>query len=155
MEFLRLQWRAQRVAGLKLTRFMTRELNSPAVFCHKPSHFLSLFDTSSIPHTRFSELAIRQTPTSEFGAQTTPGVTSKNRAFTGAPARLLESNGAIAQLVERRVRNAKVRGSIPLSSTNNSTKISQAHLHDLGFSLFRITALRNIALSVKGIHAKR
>ncbi len=45
------------------------------------------------------------------------GVTSENRAFTAAPARLLESNGAIAQLVERRVRNAKVRGSIPLSST--------------------------------------
>jgi hypothetical protein len=26
--------------------------------------------------------------------------------------------GVVAQLVERRVRNAKVRGSIPLSSTN-------------------------------------
>ena len=114
------------MAGLKVTRFMTRELHSPAFFCHKPSHFLHLFDTPAIPHPRFSGLTIHQITTSEFGAQTPPGVTSKNRAFTGAPARLLEGNGAIAQLVERRVRNAKVRGSIPLSSTNNSTKISQA-----------------------------
>ena len=56
------------------------------------------------------------------------GVTSENRAFTAAPARLLESNGAIAQLVERRVRNAKVRGSIPLSSTNSSTKNIPGHI---------------------------
>ena len=65
------------MAGLKVTRFMTRELNSPAFFCHKPSHFLHLFDTSAIPHPRFSGLTIRQITTSEFGAQTPPGVTSK------------------------------------------------------------------------------
>ena len=45
----------QRVAGLKVTRFMTHELNSPAIFCHKPSHFQHLFDASSIPHPRFPD----------------------------------------------------------------------------------------------------
>src|SRR5438094_207904 len=43
-------------------------------------------------------------------------------------------NGAVAQLGERRVRNAKVRGSIPLGSTtskdqNNVEDPSRSHLH--------------------------
>jgi hypothetical protein len=50
----------------------------------------------------------------------------RRRALTGPeaahiipPTRILtQSRGAVAQLGERRVRNAEVRGSIPLGSTN-------------------------------------
>src|SRR5437667_4750967 len=43
---------------------------------------------------------------------------SPPRPVNGSPTPIIEINGAVAQLGERRVRNAKVRGSIPLGSTN-------------------------------------
>src|SRR5712692_1173135 len=42
---------------------------------------------------------------------------SPPRPETGRQRQFIERNGAVAQLGERRVRNAKVRGSIPLGST--------------------------------------
>src|SRR5216683_3886053 len=42
---------------------------------------------------------------------------SPPRSETGRRRQFIEINGAVAQLGERRVRNAKVRGSIPLGST--------------------------------------
>ncbi len=61
--------------------------------------------------------------------QSTPGADVRFIRASAHP-----GHGAVAQLGERRVRNAKVRGSIPLGSTNR--------IEGSGRSLDRVASLR-------------